>query len=149
MFSVCLPSDVLLQHLPSYLGFSYLGHGVSLQGCSSKAQPLLLTLDEGYLLTTTLPDLQCGIAPLGPPAPVQPPLLGHGLIFRATAPGLGHGVAPCGPQPWPRTVVKQEMARVNVDILGISALKWTGMGAFNSDDHISTTGGRNPSEEME
>ena len=31
--------------------------------------------------------------------------------------------------------VKQEMARVNVDILGISQLKWTGMGEFNSDDH--------------
>ena len=40
-------------------------------------------------------------------------------------------------------VVKQEMARVNVDILGISKLKWTGMGEFNSDDL------RNPSEEME
>ena len=32
-------------------------------------------------------------------------------------------------------VVKQEMARVNVDILGISELKWTGMGEYNSDDH--------------
>ena len=32
-------------------------------------------------------------------------------------------------------VVKQEMARVNVNILGISELKWTGMGEFNSDDH--------------
>ena len=32
-------------------------------------------------------------------------------------------------------VVKQEMARVNVDILGISKLKWTGMGGFNSDNH--------------
>ena len=32
-------------------------------------------------------------------------------------------------------VVKQEMARVNVDILGISKLKWTGMGEFHSDDH--------------
>ena len=32
-------------------------------------------------------------------------------------------------------VVKQEMARVNVDILGISELKWTGKGEFNSDDH--------------
>ena len=32
-------------------------------------------------------------------------------------------------------VVKQEMARVNVDIIGISELKWTGMGEFNSDDH--------------
>ena len=31
-------------------------------------------------------------------------------------------------------VVKQEMARVNIDILGISELKWTGMGEFNSDD---------------
>ena len=68
MVSVCLPSDALLQHLPSYLGFSYPGRGVSLHGCSSKVQPLLLTLDEGYLLTATLPDLQCGIAPLGPPA---------------------------------------------------------------------------------
>ena len=32
-------------------------------------------------------------------------------------------------------VVKQEMAKVNADILGISELKWTGMGEFNSDDH--------------
>ena len=32
-------------------------------------------------------------------------------------------------------VAKQEMARVNVNILGISELKWTGMGEFNSDDH--------------
>ena len=32
-------------------------------------------------------------------------------------------------------VVKQEMARVNIDILGISELKWTGTGEFNSDDH--------------
>ena len=57
MVSVCLPSDALLQHLLSYLGFSYLGHGVCLHDCSSKAQPLLLTLDEGYLLTATPPDL--------------------------------------------------------------------------------------------
>ena len=47
-------------------------------------------------------------------------------------------------------VVKQEMARVNSNILGISKLKWTEMGEFNSDDdYISTTVGRNPSEEME
>ena len=32
-------------------------------------------------------------------------------------------------------VVKQEMARVNIDILGISELKWTGMGEFNSDEY--------------
>ena len=46
-------------------------------------------------------------------------------------------------------VVKQEMARVNVDILGISKLKWTGMGEFNSDDHYIYSVGRNPLEEME
>ena len=34
-------------------------------------------------------------------------------------------------------VVKQEMARVNVDILGVSKLKWTGMGEFNSNDHYN------------
>ena len=34
-------------------------------------------------------------------------------------------------------VVKQEMARVNVNILGISKLKWTGVGEFNSDDHYT------------
>ena len=89
MVSVCLPSDALLQHLPSYLGFSYLGCGVSLHCCSSKAQPLLLTLDEGYLLTAALPDLQRGIAPLGPPASAQPLL-------------LGRGVGPPCRCPWPR-----------------------------------------------
>ena len=88
MVSVCLPSDALLQHLPSYLDFSYLGRGVSLHGCSSKAQPPLLTLDKGYLLTAAPPDLERGIAPLGPPAPAQPPL-------------LGCGVAPLGCRPWP------------------------------------------------
>ena len=68
------------------LGFSYLGRGVSLHGCSSKVQPLLLTLDEGYLLTTALPDLQCGIAPLGPPVPVKPLLLGHGVALPGRCP---------------------------------------------------------------
>ena len=46
-------------------------------------------------------------------------------------------------------VVKQEMARVNVDILGISELKWTGMGEFNSDDHYIYYCGQDSSEEME
>ena len=42
-------------------------------------------------------------------------------------------------------VVKQEMARVNIDILGIIELKWTGLGEFNSDDHyIYYCGGRIP-----
>ena len=103
MVSVCFPSDAFLQYLPSYLGFSYLGHGVSLHGCSSKEQPLLLTLDEQYLLTAAPPDLilmteavenqggkmvdwfftsQARI----PPAPLQP------LLF-------GCGVAPLGHHP--------------------------------------------------
>ena len=113
MVSVCLPSDALLQHLPSYLGFSYLGRGVSLHGCSSKAQPLLLTLEEGYFLITSIPDLQLGIAPLGPPVPAQPLLLGlllsaagpglrRGWLLPAAAPGLGLRVAPQGHRPWPR-----------------------------------------------
>ena len=89
MVSVCLPSDALLEHVLSYFGFSYLGRGVSLHGCSSKAQPLLLTLDEAYLLTAALPDLQRGIAPLGPSVPAQPGL-------------LGCGVGPPGHCPWPR-----------------------------------------------
>ena len=86
MVSVCLPFDALLQHLPSYLGFSCLGRGVSLHSCSSKAKPLLLTLDEGYLLTAILPDLQHRMAPLGPPVPAQPQ-------------PLGCGVAPAGRRP--------------------------------------------------
>ena len=44
-------------------------------------------------------------------------------------------------------VVKQEMARVNINILGISKLKWTRMGEFNSDNIISTIVGKNPLEE--
>ena len=118
MVSVCLPSDALLQHLPSYLDFSYLGHGESLHGCSSKVQPLLLTLDEGYLLTAAPLDLERGITTLGLPAPAQPLLLGcgvaspsrrpwphawgsssqlllhcHTLALSAAAPDLGRGVA--------------------------------------------------------
>ena len=46
-------------------------------------------------------------------------------------------------------VFKQEMARVNITILGISKLKWTGMSEFNSDDHYIYTMGRNSFEEME
>ena len=102
MVPVCLPSDALLQHLSSHLGFSYLGRGVSLHGYSSKAQPLLLTLEEGYLLTAALPDLHCGIAPLGPPVPMQPRLLGRGvgpLCRRPWPRAWGHGVAPPGGSP--------------------------------------------------
>ena len=45
-------------------------------------------------------------------------------------------------------VVKQEMARVSIDILGISEVKWTGIGEFNSDDHYIYYCGKNPLEEM-
>ena len=45
--------------------------------------------------------------------------------------------------------VKQEMARVNIDILGISKLKWTGMVNLTKMTIISTTVGKNPLEEME
>jgi len=46
-------------------------------------------------------------------------------------------------------MVKQEMARVNVDILGFSELKWSGMGEFNSDDHYIYYCSKNPLGEME
>ena len=46
-------------------------------------------------------------------------------------------------------VLKQEMARVNINILGISELKWTGMGEFNSDDHCIYYYGQQSLEEME
>ena len=46
-------------------------------------------------------------------------------------------------------IVKQELARVNMDILGISELKWMRMGEYNSDDHLLTTLGNNPLEKME
>ena len=45
-------------------------------------------------------------------------------------------------------ILKQAMVRVNVDVLGISELRWTGMGEFNSDDHYIYYFGRNPLEEM-
>ena len=88
MVSVCLPSDALLQNLPSYLGLSCLGRGLSHHDCSSKAELLLLTLDEGYLLTAAVPDLQRGTAPLGPAAPAQPLLLG--LLLPAATPDRRH-----------------------------------------------------------
>ena len=46
-------------------------------------------------------------------------------------------------------VVKQEMARVKVDVLGIKELKWIGMGEFNSDDHSVYYCGQDPLEGME
>ena len=88
--SVCLPSDVLSQHLLSHMGFSYLGRRVSLTldvgyllpwtwGISSRllqqsTARLLLTLDK-----VAPPDLEHEVAPLGLPAPVLPPLLEGGV----------------------------------------------------------------------
>ena len=46
-------------------------------------------------------------------------------------------------------VIKQEMVRINIDILGSSELKWTGMGEFNSDDHYTYYCGQESHEEME
>ena len=64
---------------------------MSLHSCSSKAQLLLLTLDKGYPLTAAPPDLERGVAPLGPPAHTQPLLLGRGV-----AP-LSRRLTECGP----------------------------------------------------
>ena len=89
--------------------------GISLHGCSSIAQLLLFTLDEVYLLIIAVPDLQRGIAPLSPPAPVQPTLLrlllpaaGPGLGCRWLVPAAAHSlrlrVAPQGHHPCPRAL---------------------------------------------
>ena len=118
---MCLPSDALLPHLPSYLGFSYFGHWVSLHGCPSKAQPLLLTLDEAYLFTATLPDLQHGMAPLGPSSPGQPPFLGPGVAPPGHHSGFGRGVAPPGPHPCPRVL---PLALDMAWLLSAASLTW-------------------------
>ena len=82
MVSVCLPSDALLEHVLSYLAFSYLGCGISLHSCSSKAQTLLLILEK-----VAPPNPGRGVAPLSTPVPAQPSLLGHGVapLGRASA----------------------------------------------------------------
>ena len=90
MLSVCLPSDALLQHLPSYLGFSYLGGGVSLHGLSRNVQPLLHTLDKG--ISSPLPLLAFS----RPSCTMQHCFLYVLLLLPAAAPDLGHGVARLG-----------------------------------------------------
>ena len=76
MVSVCLPSDALLQHLPSHLGSSYLGRGVSPH--------------------TAPPDLECGVALSALLRPRGRPFLILALLLPAAAPDLGRGVAPHG-----------------------------------------------------
>ena len=71
-----------------YLGFSYPGcEGISsrLLQQSKAAAPYL---GRGYLLTTALSTLERGVAPIGPPAPPQPPLLGRGVALSAAGPDL-------------------------------------------------------------
>ena len=75
------------------MGFSYLRHGVFLHSCSSKAQLLLLTLDEGYLLTAAPPDLERGVFPLGPPALHSLHSFDMGLLLLAAALDLRFVVA--------------------------------------------------------
>ena len=86
MVSVCLPSDALLQHLPSYLGFSYLGVGYLFTAAPAKHSCYSLRWTRGISLP---PDVQRGRAPLGPLAPAQPLLLG--LLLPAAGPSLGLG----------------------------------------------------------
>ena len=90
MVSVCLPSDALSQHLPSFLGFSYLGRGVSLQSCSSKAQLLLLTLDEGISSGPPLLTLNVEWLLLALLHPCSHHSLDMGLLLWAAAPDLGY-----------------------------------------------------------
>ena len=88
MVSVCLPSDALLQTPTVLLGFLLpWAWGISsrLLQQSAAAAPYL---GQGDLLTAAPPDLERGVASLGPPAPAQPPL-------------PGHGIAPLGHHPWP------------------------------------------------
>ena len=63
MVLVCLPSNALSQHLTW----------------------VSRTLDEGYLLTAAPPDLERGVPPLGPPPPVQQPILGGGVASYSVA----------------------------------------------------------------
>ena len=112
MVSVCLPSDVLSQHLPSYLGFSYLGCVVSLHGSSSKVQPLHLTLDEGYLLSRK----NEGMEPKQKPYPLVD-VSGDRSNVRCYKEQYCIGTWNVRSMNQGKLeVVKQEMARVNIDI---------------------------------
>ena len=113
MVSVCLPLMPSCNTYHLTCVSLTLGVGYLFMAAPAKHSCCSLTLNEGYLLTAAVPDRQCGIAPLGPPAPVQPLLLwmllpatGSGLrrgcLLPAAAPGLWLGVAPQGHRPWPR-----------------------------------------------
>ena len=111
MILVCLPSDALSQHLPSSLGFSDLGRGVSLQGCSSKAQPPLLTSDEGHL-------------PGRPSWPWTRTSSSRPSCDRAAAAPWTWGSSSQPPQPW-RKLSAQELMLLNC---GVGEDSWESLG---------------------
>ena len=88
MVSVCLPSDALLQHLPILLGFLLLWMWGLSPRLLHQSTATALTLDEGYLPTATPSDLECGVAPLSPPVPMQHRPLDVGLLLLAARPYL-------------------------------------------------------------
>ena len=114
-----------------------------------QAQPLLLTLDDGYLLTATPPDLLYatgdqwgnnsrkneGMEPKRKQYPVVD-VTGDRSKVQCCKEQYCIGTWNVRSMNQGRLeVAKQEMPRVNIDILEISKLRWTGMGEFNSDDH--------------
>ena len=78
MVSVCLPSDALSQHRLTRVSLT-LDMGYLFMAAPAKHSHCCLTLDEGYLLMAAPPDLEHGVAPLGPPVLTQPQLLGRGV----------------------------------------------------------------------
>ena len=109
--------SALLQHLLSYLGFSYLGRGYLFTAAWAKRR-----VEHGWLRWGTE----------------------HGREELTHVWGQG--------TQWERREIssrKLEIARVNINILGISELRWTVMSEFNSDDHYIYYCGQNPLEEME
>ena len=107
-----LSLNVILPLLPSCWGFFALGCGVSPKSCSSSycLAGASLPLEVGYLLTVT-PVVHCK----------EQYCTGTWNVRSRNRGKL--------------EVVKQEMARVSMNVLGIGELKWSGMGEFNSDDH--------------
>ena len=114
MVSVCLPSEYPLATSTILLGFLL----PWVWGISS---PLLLTLDTGYLLTTTLPDLQRGMAPLGPPAPTQLPLLGPGVAPPSCRPCPWMRGGSSHRRPWPQTQGSSSQPFLRCGSLALSA----------------------------
>ena len=122
MVSVCLPSDASRNTYRLTWVSLTLGVGYLFTAAPAKHSRCSLPWTSGCVLTATVPDLQHGIAPLDPPAPTQPLLLGYGLGPPGSCPwlrmwlleavpvpsqpgtlghcsNLGHGVTPIGPHP--------------------------------------------------